>query len=65
MPGWWAALAVGVAWEAWALATGRETLSSGARRALQHPICGPLIVGTAAAGLWHLALMIFDDEEIL
>ena len=62
MAGWVAAVAVAAAWETYALATGRETLSTAARRALSHPIFGPMLVGTAAAGIWHFAQMVIEQQ---
>jgi hypothetical protein len=63
MAGWIIIVIAGTVWEVVALCTDHETLSAGSRRALTHPIVGPVIVGGATAGLWHIALSIIEGAH--
>lgn len=58
--GWAAVILVAVAYDAWALLTSHETLSSAVGRAAANPIAGPILFGIVAGLCFHLFI-----EELL
>lgn len=54
--GWVAVMAVVVGYDAWALATGNQTLSRAFWRTSEHPVGRLVLMGTWGSLTWHLML---------